>query len=45
MYQTLKEGNIISIVKVPNKEDGKKIRRSIALAVCELPGTKKGMVR
>ena len=45
MYKNLmeKEGNVINIVTVPSKEDGKKIGRSIALAVWELPGSMTGV--
>ena len=45
MYKNLmeKEGNVINILTVPGKENGKKIRRPIALAVWELPGSKMGV--
>ena len=45
MYKNLmeKEGNVINILTVPSKENGKNINRSIALAVWELPGSKAGI--
>ena len=44
MYKNLMEtvGNVINVITIPSKEDGEKLRRSIAFAVWELPGSKTG---
>lgn len=45
-YQNLMEtpGNVMNIITIPTKKDGKIVDRPIAVAVWELPGDKTGVI-